>query len=219
VQGSKDPARNFVSVTDRERLKKRLSELREDKADKRRKGHQSNWVLMQAESQPTRDKSQIEVLSDSEAEDTKVKMKRIVTKAADKKKSELEALKQKLAAALGKNQQEKEAIVDLASPISSPTLSPAPSEASEGEEESDPPEALEVFCGCAQYTAELQKAGFRATGIDYKGNKDKPRAKTIWLDLASRVGQLQFWDMVRTGKVKYVHFAPPCGTASKVKGS
>lgn len=29
--------------------------------------------------------------------------------------------------------------------------------------------------------------------------------------------QLQFWDLIREGRVKYVHFAPPCGTASRAR--
>ena len=81
----------------------------------------------------------------------------------------------------------------------------------------DPPGALEIFCGQALMTKELQRAGFEAIGIDHKGNKDSPLAKTVWLDLATKSGQLQFWDYIRTGRVRYVHFAPPCGTASRAR--
>lgn len=31
------------------------------------------------------------------------------------------------------------------------------------------------------------------------------------------MGQLEFWDIVREGNVAYVHFAPPCGTASAAR--
>ena len=65
--------------------------------------------------------------------------------------------------------------------------------------------------------AELKKAGFAVLGIDYKGCKDKPLCKTIWLDLTTRQGQMEFWDQIRGGRVQYVHFAPPCGTASAAR--
>ena len=66
------------------------------------------------------------------------------------------------------------------------------------------PEAIEVFCGKAGLTKELQNAGFAAVGIDCKANKDKPVAKVIWLDLTKREDQLQFWEMIRTGRFRYV---------------
>ena len=66
------------------------------------------------------------------------------------------------------------------------------------------PEAIEVFCGKAGLTKELQSAGFAAVGIDCKANKDKPVAKVIWLDLTKREDQLQFWEMIRTGRFRYV---------------
>ena len=96
-------------------------------------------------------------------------------------------------------------------------MSASASARNEGTADEDPPGALEVFCGQALLTKELQKAGFAATGIDHKGNKDRPLAKTVWLDLATKSGQLQFWDYIRTGRVRYVHFAPPCGTASRAR--
>lgn len=81
----------------------------------------------------------------------------------------------------------------------------------------EPPGAVEVFCGIAHLTLELQKVGFRAVGIDHKGCKDKPVAKALWIDLTTRRGQLEFWDIIRSQNVKYVHFAPPCGTASAAR--
>ena len=79
-------------------------------------------------------------------------------------------------------------------------------QASEDEEEEncDPPKALEAFCGKGVLTKELQAAGFSAVGIDYRANKDKPVAKVVWLDLTLREDQLQYWELIRTGKVRYV---------------
>ena len=91
--------------------------------------------------------------------------------------------------------------------------------ASEALDDGTEPGAMEVFCGIAHYTLELQKAGFKAVGIDHKGCKNKPKAKALWMDLSTRAGQLEFWDVVRSQNVKYVHFAPPCGTASAARKS
>ena len=77
--------------------------------------------------------------------------------------------------------------------------------------------AIEVFNGLGMLGAELKKAGFAVLGIDFKGCKDKPLCKTIWLDLTTRQGQLEFGDQIRGGRVKYVHFAPLCGTASAAR--
>ena len=105
-------------------------------------------------------------------------------------------------------------IVEVPSDLSSETHSV--SQCSEEDEQAGPPGALEIFAGCGALTAELQKAGFAAVGVDYK-NKDKPRAKIIWIDLTTRAGQLEFWALVRAGQIRYVHFAPPCGTASRAR--
>ena len=54
--------------------------------------------------------------------------------------------------------------------------------------------------------------------VSFKGNKDKPVAKCIWIDMSSKAGVEKFWEYIATGRVKYVHFAPPCGTASARTG-
>jgi len=54
-------------------------------------------------------------------------------------------------------------------------------------------------------------------GIDYQYNKDTPVAKTVWLDLTNPDDQQRFWDVVEEGELVYVHFAPPCGTASRAR--
>ena len=90
-------------------------------------------------------------------------------------------------------------------------------ESSENVEGREPPGALEAFSGKGVLTRELGKAGFSALAIDHKNCKDTPVARTVWLDLATKEGQMEFWSFVRSGKVQYVHFAPPCGTASRAR--
>ena len=77
--------------------------------------------------------------------------------------------------------------------------------------------AWEVFCGCAKLTKALCGVGFNAKGFDYSGNKDKPVAKVVMVDLASSWGQREFWRLVDTESPDFVWFAPPCGSASKAR--
>ena len=81
------------------------------------------------------------------------------------------------------------------------------------------PVAIEAMCGCARYSSSLKKAGFKTIGVDYKGNKDEPMqgVKVVWLDLATSHGQKEFFELVDSENVVYVHFAPPCGTASQAR--
>ena len=51
--------------------------------------------------------------------------------------------------------------------------------------------AYEIFCGAAGLTLNLTKAGFNATGVDHKSNKDKPKGRCLWIDLSTRRGQEQ----------------------------
>ena len=77
--------------------------------------------------------------------------------------------------------------------------------------------AFEVFCGAAGLTLNLTKAGFDALGVDHKGNKDKPKGRCLWIDLSTKRGQDDLRKMVLHDTVAYVHFAPPCGTASRAR--
>jgi hypothetical protein len=77
--------------------------------------------------------------------------------------------------------------------------------------------AFEVFCGAAGLTLTLSKAGFRAVGIDYQGNKDKPRSRCLYLDLTTPAGQAAIRKEIISVLVAYTHFAPPCGTASRAR--
>ena len=77
--------------------------------------------------------------------------------------------------------------------------------------------AYEVFCGAAGLTLNLSKAGFDATEVDHKKNKDKPKGRCVWIDLSTKRGQEDLKKLVLDESVAYVHFAPPCGTASRAR--
>ena len=64
----------------------------------------------------------------------------------------------------------------------------------------------------------LTKVGFRAVGVDWKNTKDKnPVAKVQWMDLGTRAGKEEFYRLLETPGLVYVHFAPPCNTASRAR--
>ena len=77
--------------------------------------------------------------------------------------------------------------------------------------------AFEVFCGAAGLTLNLTKSGFDAVGVDHKGNRDLPRGRCLWIDLSTKRGQADLRKLVLHDAVAYVHFAPPCGTASRAR--
>ena len=80
------------------------------------------------------------------------------------------------------------------------------------------PGAIEVFCGCARMTKELQSVGFDAVGIDYRYNKDKPETKAyVELDLARPWGITELKKIIKDKKVKVAFIAPPCGSASAAR--
>ena len=51
-------------------------------------------------------------------------------------------------------------------------------------------------------------------GVDSIHNRHKPEAPCIIIDLTTKDGQETLWRFIGSGKVRYVHLAPPCGTAS-----
>ena len=78
--------------------------------------------------------------------------------------------------------------------------------------------AVEVFCGCARMTKELQAVDFDAVGIDYKKNKDRPETKAYFeLDLNLPWGVAELYKIIKEKNVKIVFSAPPCGSASAAR--
>ena len=60
-------------------------------------------------------------------------------------------------------------------------------------------------------------AGFDAVGVDWTRNRHRAKAPIVRMDLSSRDGQEAALSMLRGGDVAYVHFAPPCDTASRAR--
>ena len=73
---------------------------------------------------------------------------------------------------------------------------------------------IEVFCGQARLSQSLKSQSFRVFSIDHKPFKN---VSVLQIDLNSIVERKLFWDLVFHNRVLYVHFAPPCGTASAAR--
>ena len=78
---------------------------------------------------------------------------------------------------------------------------------------------VEICCGCARLSKECQSKGLRSLGIDWKGCKDKPEGRVIWLDLTIDHGMSELMDILEANKksLKVVFMSPPCGTASRAR--
>ena len=64
----------------------------------------------------------------------------------------------------------------------------------------------------------MSEAGWVALGIDWQGNKDVPVIdRTVHIDLSTDAGQAAFWQIVKERRPVYIHFGPPCGTASRAR--
>ena len=77
--------------------------------------------------------------------------------------------------------------------------------------------SLELFCGSAVLTAELKRLGFHAVGVDAPWNKDVPQGPYIKLDLSQEGAVRVILKLISENRVKVVHLAPPCGTASRAR--
>ena len=73
---------------------------------------------------------------------------------------------------------------------------------------------VEVFCGSGRLTASLKQEGFDAFGIDHVALKHAACSK---LDLLCRDSAAHLWRIVADPAVQFIHFAPPCGTASRAR--
>jgi hypothetical protein len=81
---------------------------------------------------------------------------------------------------------------------------------------------VEVFCGCGEMSFSASSQGFHAVAIDWAGNKDKPKVSNyLPIDLGSMSGVEAFYrhmkDLQTHGVLVFIHFAPPCGTASMAR--
>ena len=79
------------------------------------------------------------------------------------------------------------------------------------------PRAIEFCAGSAGLTKALAAIGFDAVGVDWIRNRHRAKAPVLRLDLSTTEGQASAWDMLSDHRVKFVHFAPPCGTFTRAR--
>ena len=70
---------------------------------------------------------------------------------------------------------------------------------------------LELFAGSARLSRALRRRGLNAYGVDHKGNRHKPQAPMIVVDLTTTSGHEVIWRSIKGGKVVAVHLAPHAG--------
>ena len=76
---------------------------------------------------------------------------------------------------------------------------------------------IEACCGCARLSSTLKKDGFDVLPLDYEGNRHRPLATVVSLDLRKPASWEFLQTCVLTNRVFHFHGAPPCGTASRAR--
>ena len=79
------------------------------------------------------------------------------------------------------------------------------------------PLCLELFGGCARLTKCLCVAGFDGVAVDWIRNQSVPEGPSVKLNLADPASLKLVLQLLRSGRVVYVHMGPPCGTASRAR--
>jgi hypothetical protein len=79
------------------------------------------------------------------------------------------------------------------------------------------PGAVEVFCGCARLTKELNEIGMEAIGVDYLGNKDKAVGNRTLMDLTTMWGQHELRKLIKVISARLVWLSVPSGSASRAR--
>ena len=79
------------------------------------------------------------------------------------------------------------------------------------------PISIELCCGHAGLTASLAKVGFQAIGFDWQGNRHETVVPIVTIDLTDEAGQQTIFDLLISGRVKFVHMGPPCGTYTRAR--
>ena len=79
------------------------------------------------------------------------------------------------------------------------------------------PISIELCCGHAGLTASLATVGFQAIGFDWQGNRHETVVPIVTIDLTDEAGQQTIFDLLVTGRVKFVHMGPPCGTYTRAR--
>ena len=76
---------------------------------------------------------------------------------------------------------------------------------------------LEIFGGSARLTRAFVEAGAEAFSVDWIRNSSKPSGPTVLLDLTTDAGKQIIMKLIKERRVISIHFAPPCGTASRAR--
>ena len=100
---------------------------------------------------------------------------------------------------------------------SGPNIFPLSMQAQASAGDDGQPYFLDIFCGTAGVTAALKRYGAEAIGIDHVIDKRRMKGPAVKLDLTKKSSQKLVLDEIRSGRVKGVMLAPPCGTSSRGK--
>ena len=75
---------------------------------------------------------------------------------------------------------------------------------------------IEVFCGCARLSTALQELGFESLAFDHIAKSNHP---VQTLDLTDPAQAKILEDVIenQAERIRLIHFAPPCGTASAAR--
>ena len=75
---------------------------------------------------------------------------------------------------------------------------------------------MELFAGSARLTSSLGNEGFDSFGVDHVVSK-QASGSILQLDLTDPQSVEHLWKILRDPAVKYIHCAPPCGTATRAR--
>ena len=73
---------------------------------------------------------------------------------------------------------------------------------------------VEIFCGKARLSKKLRNKLFQVFSVDHEATKGVP---ILRIDIANANQRAVLEELLEQDKVLYVHFAPPCGTASAAR--
>ena len=76
---------------------------------------------------------------------------------------------------------------------------------------------VEICAGSARLTAHLSRVGFDSVGVDWAGNKHRAVGDVVDIDLSTPAGAALLRRVLLHPRLAYVHFAPPCGTATRAR--
>jgi hypothetical protein len=76
---------------------------------------------------------------------------------------------------------------------------------------------VEFCAGSARLSSALKERGFAVIPVDWDKNRHTTYARCINIDLTKPGARILFKQILATGRLRYPHFGPPCGTGSKAR--